>query len=31
MWQYLKDPLIRKYGKEWYEEFTYAAENLPEE
>ena len=29
LWQYLKEPLIRKYGEEWYKEFTYAAENLP--
>jgi hypothetical protein len=31
LWQYLKEPLVRKYGKEWYEEFAYAAEHLPEE
>ena len=31
LWQYLKEPLIRKYGQEWYKEFTYAAENLPKE
>jgi len=26
---FLKEPLIRKYGEEWYEQLTYAAENLP--
>lgn len=31
MWQYLREPLIRKYGQEWYKDFTYAAENLKEE
>ena len=31
LWQYLKEPLIRKYGPEWYKELTYAAENLPNE
>ncbi len=31
LWKYLKEPLIRKYGEEWYKEFTYAAENLPKE
>jgi len=31
LWQYLKEPLIRKYGQEWYKEFTYGAENLPKE
>ena len=31
LWKYLKEPLIRKYGQQWYEEFTYAAENLPKE
>lgn len=30
LWKYLKEPLIRKYGSQWYEELTYAAENLPE-
>jgi hypothetical protein len=28
LWKYLQEPLIRKYGKEWYKELTYAAENL---
>jgi len=31
LWQYLREPLIRKYGQEWYKEFKYAAENLPKE
>ncbi len=31
LWKYLKDPLTRKYGEEWYKELTYAAENLPKE
>lgn len=31
IWQYLREPLIRKYGLEWYKDFTYAAENLHEE
>jgi hypothetical protein len=26
---FLKEPLIRKYGEEWYEQLSYAAENLP--
>ncbi len=30
LWRYLKEPLIRNYGSQWYEELTYAAENLPE-
>ena len=29
LWKFLKEPLIRKYGKEWYEELQYAAENMP--
>lgn len=29
LWQYLKDPLIRKYGEEWYRELKLVAENLP--
>jgi hypothetical protein len=29
LWKYLKEPLIRKFGSQWYEELTYAAENLP--
>jgi len=31
LWEYLREPLIRKYGSQWYEELTYAAENLPQE
>jgi hypothetical protein len=31
LWKYLKAPLIRKYGEQWYAELTYAAENLPSE
>jgi hypothetical protein len=31
LWQYLKEPLIRKFGLEWYKEIAYAAENLPRE
>jgi hypothetical protein len=30
LWQYLKVPLIRLYGQPWYQDLTYAAENLPE-
>ena len=30
LWKYLSEPLIRNYGSQWYEELTYAAENLPE-
>lgn len=26
---FLKEPLIRKYGQEWYEQLEYAAENMP--
>jgi hypothetical protein len=26
---FLKEPLIRKYGEEWYEQLEYAAENFP--
>jgi len=29
LWQYLKDPLIRKYGENWYNELKLVAENLP--
>ncbi|HKJ41606.1 MAG TPA: DUF3109 family protein [Sunxiuqinia sp.] len=29
LYQFLKEPLIRKYGKEWYEQLTYAAEQKP--
>ena len=28
LWQYLKDPLIRKYGEEWYQELKMASEQL---
>jgi hypothetical protein len=31
LWKYLEEPLIRKYGQEWYKELTYAAEHLPKE
>jgi len=31
LWKYLKEPLIRQYGEEWYEEFAYAAQHLPED
>ena len=27
LYVFLKEPLIRKYGEEWYEQLTYAAEN----
>jgi hypothetical protein len=30
LWQYLKEPLIRKYGEEWYGELKLVAEHLPE-
>jgi hypothetical protein len=26
---FLKEPLIRKYGQDWYEQLAYAAENMP--
>ncbi|MGQ8337517.1 DUF3109 family protein [Sunxiuqinia sp. A32] len=29
LYQFLKEPLIRKYGKAWYEELSYAAESKP--
>ena len=29
LWQYLKEPLIRKYGEKWYNDLEYAANNLP--
>ena len=29
LWKYLKEPLVRTYGPQWYEELTFAAENLP--
>ncbi len=30
LYVFLKEPLIRKYGEEWYEQLKYAAENYPE-
>jgi len=29
LYQFLKEPLIRKYGKAWYEQLAYAAEQRP--
>lgn len=29
LYQFLKEPLIRKYGEKWYEQLEYAAENFP--
>lgn len=29
LYVFLKEPLIRKYGEEWYEQLQYAAENMP--
>lgn len=29
VYQFLKDPLIRAYGKEWYEQLCYAAQYMP--
>jgi hypothetical protein len=29
LYKYLKEPLIRKYGEEWYNEISLVAENLP--
>lgn len=29
LWKYLREPLIRKYGEEWYEELRLVAEHLP--
>ena len=31
LWKYLKEPLIRNYGSEWFDELTFAAENLPKD
>jgi len=28
LWKYLKDPLTRKYGEDWYSELQFAAENI---
>jgi hypothetical protein len=30
VYQFLKDPLIRRFGQEWYEALCIAATNLPE-
>ncbi len=30
VYKFLREPLIRKYGEDWYEELEYAAENLEE-
>ncbi len=30
LYVFLKEPLIRKYGSEWYEQLCYVAENLPD-
>ncbi|MDE5420389.1 DUF3109 family protein [Labilibaculum sp. DW002] len=30
VYKFLKDPLIRKYGEDWYEELKYAAEHIDE-
>lgn len=29
LYVFLKEPLIRKYGEEWYNQLEYAAENMP--
>ena len=29
LWKYLREPLIRKYGEEWYKELALVGENLP--
>jgi hypothetical protein len=29
LYVFLKEPLIRKYGEEWYEQLNYAGENFP--
>jgi len=31
LYVFLKEPLIRKYGEEWYEQLSYAAENYLQE
>lgn len=28
LYKFLREPLIRRYGSEWYEQLVYAAENL---
>lgn len=30
LYQFLKEPLIRKYGKEWYKQLSYAAKEIPQ-
>lgn len=30
VYKFLKEPLIRKYGEDWYKELEYAAENIDE-
>ena len=30
LWKYLKEPLIRRYGEEWYDELRLVTEHLPE-
>lgn len=29
LWKYLKEPLLRIYGEEWFKELEYVASNLP--
>ena len=29
LYRFLKEPLIRKYGEEWYEQLCYAAQHIP--
>jgi hypothetical protein len=29
LYVFLKEPLVRKYGEEWYEQLEYAAQNMP--
>jgi hypothetical protein len=29
LFKFLKEPLVRKYGEKWFEQLSYAAENLP--
>jgi len=31
LYVFLKEPLIRKYGEEWYAQLSYAAENYPDQ
>ena len=30
VFKFLKEPLVRKYGEDWYKELEYAAENIEE-